>query len=174
MFTRMCFCVRAVLLLLVPVPAVGAQAIEPALAHRAVGAVRDYAHFTIFDDIDVSCDAGVITLTGRVTTPAKRQDIGELVERLDGVAGVRNRIQILPDSPLDAQLRQQIARAIYGHPAFWRYASMSRPPIHIVVEHARVTLTGSVGTESERTLAYTLAQVPAAAGVTNRLKIDPR
>ena len=173
MFTRMCFCVRAVLLLLVPVPAVGAQAIEPALAHRAVGAVRDYAHFTIFDDIEVSCDAGVITLTGRVTTPAKRQDIGELVERLAGVAGVRNRIQILPNSPLDAQLRPQIARAIYDHPAFWRYASMSRPPIHIVVENARVTLTGSVGTESERTLAYTLAQVPAAAGVTNRLKIDP-
>jgi osmotically-inducible protein OsmY len=174
MLTRMCFCVRAALLLLVPVPAVGAQAIEPALGQRAVSAVRDYAHFTIFDDIDVACDAGVITLTGRVTAPSKRQEIGELVEKIEGVAAVRNRIQILPDSQIDARLRQQIARAIYDHPAFWRYASMSRPPIHIVVEDARVTLTGSVGSETERTLAYTLAQVSAAAGVTNRLKVDLR
>ena len=83
-------------------------------------------------------------------------------------------IEILPNSPLDSQLRQQIARAIYDHPAFWRYASMSRPPIHIVVENARVTLTGSVESESERTLASALAQVSTAAGVTNRLKIDPR
>jgi hyperosmotically inducible protein len=162
------------MLLLVPMPAIAGQSFQPALAQRAIAAVRDSAQFTIFDDIDVECDAGVITLSGRVTTPFKRQEIGGLVEKLDGVAGVRNRIQVLPDSPVDSQLRQQIARAIYDHPAFWRYASMSRPPIHIVVEHGRVTLIGSVGSESERTLAYTLAQVSTAAGVTNRLKIDSR
>jgi osmotically-inducible protein OsmY len=174
MFKRMCFCCRAALLLLVPVPAVGGQAVEPMLAHRALAAVRDSAHFTIFDDIEIACDGGVITLTGRVTMPNKRQEIAQLVEKIDGVVAVRNRIEILPDSPIDSHLRQQIARAIYDHPAFWRYASMSRPPIHIVVEQARVTLTGTVSSESERTLAYTLAQVSTAAGVTNKLKVDSR
>jgi osmotically-inducible protein OsmY len=171
---RMLFHCCAALLLLVPAQVAGAQTAGGDLAHRAMAAIRDCTHFTIFDDVQVAVAAGEVTLTGWVTMPVKRQEIGALVEKLGGVTAVRNEIQVLPASPHDSHLRQKIARAIYDHPAFWRYASMSRPPIHIIVARGRVTLTGSVTSDTERMLAYTLAQVPAAVSVTNRLKIDSR
>jgi osmotically-inducible protein OsmY len=170
---RMLFHCCAALLLLVPAP-VGAQTAGDDLAHRAIAAIRDYTHFTIFDDVGIAVAAGEVTLTGSVTMPFKRQEIGALIEKLDGVTVVRNEIQVLPVSPHDSQLRRKIARAIYDHPAFWRYASMSRPPIHIIVARGRVTLTGSVTSDAERMLAYTLAQVPAASSVTNKLRVSSR
>jgi osmotically-inducible protein OsmY len=152
------------------VPA-AAQTIDRPLAERVLAAVRASSHFTIFDDVEVAVAEREVRLTGRVTKAHKQQEIGRLVERLDGVAHVRNDIRVLPPSVHDSQLRQQIARAIYNHPSFWRYASMSHPPIHIIVEHGHVTLTGSVSNEIERSLAYTLAQVPGSASVTNKLKM---
>ena len=115
---------------------------------------------------------GTVTLNGRVTSPQKRNDIGARVAKIDGIRSVVNDIGVLPDSPLDASIRTRIASAIYNHPSFWRYASMANPPIHIIVEHARVTLTGAVGTEVDRRLAYSLALVDGTLGVTNELKID--
>ena len=50
---------------------------------------------------------------------------------------------MLPVSQFDDELRFRIARAIYGNSAFWNYAAMANPPIHIVVNRGRVTLTAS-------------------------------
>ena len=41
-----------------------------------------------------------------------------------------------------------------------------------MVEHARITLTGRVASETERMLACSLAQVTGALGVTDKLKLD--
>jgi hyperosmotically inducible protein len=49
---------------------------------------------------------------------------------------------------------------------------MAQPPIHIVVDNGHVTLTGYVNNETERTLAYALAQVPGTFSVKNDLKLD--
>ena len=48
-------------------------------------AVNRYTHFTIFDDIDVAVMDGTVTLTGDVTMPYKRGDIGKRVAKVDGV-----------------------------------------------------------------------------------------
>jgi hyperosmotically inducible protein len=85
---------------------------------------------------------------------------------------VANDIRVLPVSNYDADLRVRVAQAIYGNPSFWRYAAMPTPPIHIVIEGGRVTLTGRVNGETERMLAYALAQVPGAFSVKNDLKLD--
>jgi hyperosmotically inducible protein len=85
---------------------------------------------------------------------------------------VRNQIEVLPVSQFDDSLRLQIARAIYGNPAFWQYAAMTNPPIHIVVEHGRVTLTGVVNNEVERALARSLASSSVAFSVGSELKTD--
>jgi osmotically-inducible protein OsmY len=69
----------------------------------------------------------------------------------------------------DEALRRLVARAIYGHPTFWRYASFPAPPIQITVEDGRVTLTGVVGSEIERALAGTLATGHGEVSVTNLL-----
>ena len=144
------------------------------LAERAAEAVRGYAQFTIFDDVSIEVNDGVARLTGWVTAPLKRTDIGARVSRVDGLEEVRNDIVVLPVSPHDSNLRTRIARAIYNHSAFWHYASMANPPIHIVVERGRVTLTGQVNNEVERRLAYALANVEGTFSVTNRLKLDKR
>jgi len=134
--------------------------------------VNRYVHFTIFDDVDAKVVDGVVTLTGRVTMPYKRDDIMKRVADVDGVREVRDNIQVLPVSQFDDRLRYQIARAIYGNPNFWNYAIMANPPIHIVVERGRVTLTGVVATEVDRMLARSLATQFGALSVTNALKTD--
>ena len=60
-------------------------------------------------------------------------------------------------SVADAELRHRVARAIYGEPTFWQDAARAQPPIQILVDHGRVTLTGTVRSEAERALARSLA-----------------
>jgi hyperosmotically inducible protein len=134
--------------------------------------VRQYTRFTIFDDVNVGIENGVVRLTGKVTAPFKKDDIGARVARVSGVLQVQNDLGVLPVSPFDDELRYRIARAIYGNASFWHYAAMANPPIHIVVENGRVTLTGVVGSNVERMLARSLATTFGAFSVKNDLKTD--
>src|SRR4029077_481363 len=134
--------------------------------------VDRYTQFTIFDDVSASVKDGVVTLTGKVTMPYKREDIEKRVAKVNGVATVRDEITVLPVSQFDDELRYRIARSIYRNSNFWNYAIMPNPPIHIVVEHGRVTLTGVVQSEVDRALARSLATQFGAPSVTNALKTD--
>ena len=135
-------------------------------------AVDRYVHFTIFDDVSASVKDGVVTLTGKVTMPYKRDDIERRVSKVDGVTSVRDSITVLPVSTFDDDLRIRIARSIYSNSNFWNYAIMPNPPIHIVVERGRVTLTGVVNSDIDRVLARSLASQFGAFAVTNELKTD--
>jgi osmotically-inducible protein OsmY len=137
-----------------------------------VDSVDRYTQFTIFDDISADVKNGVVTLSGKVTMPYKRDDIEKRVAKVDGVRTVRDNITVLPVSQFDEALRYKIARSIYGNSNFWNYAIMPNPPIHIVVEHGRVTLTGVVNNEVDRMLARSLASQFGALSVTNALKTD--
>ena len=134
--------------------------------------VERYTQFTIFDDVSANVKDGVVTLTGKVTMPYKRDDIARRVAKIDGVRSVTDRIDVLPVSQFDDQLRMRIARSIYGNANFWNYGIMPNPPIHIVVEHGRVTLTGVVQSNVDRMLARSLATQFGALSVTNDLKTD--
>jgi hyperosmotically inducible protein len=114
----------------------------------------------------------VVTLHGEVTQPFKRDDLEKRVARVDGVARVVNNVRVLPLSGFDDELRYRIARAIYGNANFWNYAIMANPPIHIVVDHGRVTLSGVVQSDVDRMLARSLASVPGVFSVTNALRTD--
>jgi hyperosmotically inducible periplasmic protein len=134
--------------------------------------VNTYPRFTIFDDVSIEVESGLVTLTGKVTMPYKREDIGKRAARVSGVREVRNQIDVLPVSSFDDELRYRIARAIYGSPSFWNYAAMANPPIHIIVERGRVTLTGVVNSNVERMLARSLATGWGELSVTNDLRTD--
>jgi hyperosmotically inducible periplasmic protein len=134
--------------------------------------VDRYTQFTIFDDVNASVKDGVVTLTGKVTMPFKRDDIEKRVAKIDGVRALQDNIDVLPVSQFDDELRLRIARSIYGNQNFWNYGIMPSPPIHIVVEHGRVTLTGVVQSDVERMLARSLATRFGALSVTNSLKTD--
>jgi hyperosmotically inducible protein len=134
--------------------------------------VRRYARYTIFDDVNASVRDGVVTLTGSVTAPLKKSEIEKRVTRVDGVVAVQNRIDVLPVSGFDDELRYRIARAIYGNQHFWSYAAMPNPPIHIVVDRGHVRLTGVVNSEVDRMMARSLATSFGAFSVNSQLRTD--
>jgi osmotically-inducible protein OsmY len=134
--------------------------------------VNQYAYFTIFDDVNANIENGTVTLTGKVTMPYKRSAIEKRVATVEGVQHVVNHLDVLPVSQFDDELRYRIARSIYGNSNFWNYAIMANPPIHIVVDHGRVTLTGVVQSNVDRMLARSLATQFGAMSVKNELKTE--
>jgi osmotically-inducible protein OsmY len=134
--------------------------------------VNRYSFFTIFDDVSASVESGNVTLTGKVTQSFKRDEIEKRVAKIDGVQHVADRIEVLPFSGFDQELRYRIARSIYGNANFWNYAIMANPPIHIIVEHGHVTLTGVVQSNVDRMLARSLATQFGAMSVKSELKTE--
>jgi hyperosmotically inducible periplasmic protein len=144
------------------------------LAAKVRHGILMYPHYTIFDNINYSVRDGSVELTGAVTQRYKKSDLGKIVQNIPGVTGVTNRIEVLPLSSMDNQLRQQVAGAIYRDPALSRYAIQARPPIHIIVDNGHVSLEGVVNNEMEREVAGIRA---SSAGlsfgpVTNNLRVE--
>jgi hyperosmotically inducible protein len=169
MFAR--YVAAALVLLAVSTPAFAQK--DNLQTFRAVQReVLRYPHFTIFDSVNAQVENGVVTLTGKVTMPYKRSEIERRVSRLTGIGEVHNRIEVLPVSQFDDQLRYRIARAIYSNPHFVGYGSQVNPPIHIIVDRGRVTLEGVVNSNVDRMLARSIASSFISFDVKNELKTD--
>lgn len=125
-------------------------------------------------ELDVlKAESDDVLANGKVTAPHKASEIANLVARVPGVREVDHRIETLPVSTFDDELRFTIASRIYRDPLFWNYAIQPNPPIHIVVDRGHVTLTGAVNSEVERRAAEMIARSTFAAfGVENKLKLD--
>lgn len=149
-----------------------AQIKDTDLGEAVARVVQRYPHVTVFDDVTVTVSNRCVTLTGWVTEPYKRDELGRLASRVDGTRTFTNAIVVLPVSITDDELRKRVAKAIYGNSMFWRYASMTYPPIHIIVESGNVILTGCVSDENERRMAYALAHVMGASTIRNDLRLD--
>ncbi len=162
----------ALVMLAMSAPAWAAGRTELEIFQDVSRQVLRYTQFTIFDSIHAQVDEGVVTLSGKVTMPYKREDIARRVVKVEGVRDVRNEITVLPVSLFDDELRLRIARAIYGNSNFWTYGAMVNPPIHIIVEGGRVTLEGVVNSNIDRMLARSIASSFLAFSVTNNLKTD--
>jgi hyperosmotically inducible protein len=140
------------------------------LFERIEHEVFQYPHYTVFDTVSVQIDGGSVIVTGRVTMPYKSEDIGRRIAKVKGVSKVDNRIEVLPASKSDDELRVRVFDAIYGHRTFQPYARQANPPIHIIVERGRLTLEGVVQDETERLLAMSLAGSRGALQVRNNLQ----
>jgi len=128
--------------------------------------------YSVFDNLAFRIDSDKVTLLGQVTRPVLKSDAEAVVKRIEGVASVKNDIEVLPLSPMDDQLRRAVFRAIYGEPGMQRYAIQPIPTIHIIVKNGNVTLEGVVDTEMDRNLANLRAnQVPNVFSVKNNLVV---
>jgi osmotically-inducible protein OsmY len=134
--------------------------------------VNRYTQFTIFDSVEAEVANGHVVLSGAVTMPYKKDDIERRAKSVIGVQSIENKIDVLPVSSMDDELRFRIARAIYGNSSFWNYAAMANPPIHIIVNRGHVTLVGVVNSNVERQLARSLATGFGEFTVKNELKTD--
>jgi hyperosmotically inducible protein len=158
--------------LVAPGAALPQPASETRLSQEVAKLVRQDPQITIFDHVDFRVEGSTVFLAGQVTTALKKVAIERKASSLDGVTALRTAISVLPASPSDDELRQRIARAIYGNPTFWSYAAMSNPPIHIIVDRGRVTLRGNVNTVGERTMARSLATGLGEVAVTDELVVN--
>lgn len=136
--------------------------------------INKLPYFGVFDDLSYSIDnAGVVTLSGATRTYVVRNSAVSAVKRLPGVTRVEDKIEVLPLSPYDDNIRLRAYNAIFGYPALSRYAINARPPIRIIVNQGNVTLAGVVNNELDRTLVYNRIQaLPGVFSVTNNLRLD--
>jgi osmotically-inducible protein OsmY len=137
-----------------------------------VDAVLGYVHYGVFDSVGVGVENGVVTLTGSVLQPWRKEDIQKRVARLEGVRELKNQIRVQPVSSFDDRLRAQLYRKIYGQGMFERFASMPNPPIHIVVENGNITLTGLVNSRVEKAVLESIARGSLAFKVDNQVQIE--
>jgi hypothetical protein len=159
-------------------------------------------YYSVFDFLAFKYDKGTATLMGYAYHPGLKSDAERAVKRASGVDTVVNKIEELPPSPNDDDLRWKVYYAIYRDPFLSRYApgggmlwghrhagrsgfySMDfddlpgmEPagdfPIHIVVKNQRVRLIGVVDNEGDKTIAGTKAkQVPGSFEVSNELAVE--
>jgi hyperosmotically inducible protein len=131
-------------------------------------------YFGVFDNIEYRVDGGTVTLSGAVTRPVLKSDAENVVKRIEGVNRVENKIDVLPPSPSDDQLRRRLFRAIYGDPSLEKYSLGVQKPIRIIVKMGHVTLEGVVDNETDKNLAGMRANgVPGIFSVTNNLRVVP-
>jgi hyperosmotically inducible periplasmic protein len=132
-------------------------------------------YYGVFDNLAYSVSNGTVTLYGQVTNPTLKSDAGNAVKGIEGVSRVDNRIEVLPLSPMDDQIRRAEYRAIYSEPSLNRYAIQAVPPIHIIVSNGKVTLVGVVANETDKNLAGLRANgVSGVFSVDNELRTEGR
>ena len=110
--------------------------------------------------------------SGKVRDYPDRSSAIEIVETTPGAKDVTNEIDVAPVSNFDDELRVRLARAIYGHSGFQKYALDPQGPIRIIVENGSVELAGVVLNEGDRQIAYIQANsVPGVFSVRNKLMV---
>jgi osmotically-inducible protein OsmY len=137
-------------------------------------AILRYPRYTVFDSVEYAVNDGVVILQGSVRQPWRRSDIDDQIARIAGVREVRNEIAVQGVSSFDDSLRRQLYRRIYGSvdSVMGTYASMANPPVRIIVDKGKVTLTGYVSSPVQRTLVGNIARQTLAFEVTNRIQIE--
>ncbi len=156
-------------------------------------------YYSVFDFLAFKYDRGTATLTGFAYAPTLKEDAERAVKRVPGVDTVEDRVEQLPVSPNDDQIRWRVYYSIYRDPFLSKYAPggallwghrhrfrgfaglwgdgyepAGDYPIHIIVRNGRVTLMGVVDNESDKTVAGNKARlVPGTFEVTNSLVVEP-
>ena len=129
-------------------------------------------YYSLFDDLEYSVNGDTVTLLGSVVNPTLKKDAENVVKRIEGVNKVNNQINVLPPSPMDDRIRQQVARAVSNQGGLYRYFMGAVPSIHIIVDNGRVTLKGVVDNDADKTQARLAAnQVPGVFSVKDDLLV---
>lgn len=127
-----------------------------------------------YDSLGFSANGGTVTLVGQVAEPAVKDDAQQAVERIEGVSGVVNDIEVLALSTSSARIRHDVFHAIYDDSELAARCGYSAMPIiHIVVGDGQVRLVGHVGSELDRNrILVRASEVPGAFKVIDDLRVE--
>ena len=126
---------------------------DQAMADAAASAIRRYSFFDVFGWVTATAEDGVVTLDGTVREPFQRSGYEAVVARVSGVARVVNKVEVLPLSAFDDQIRRAAVGAIYDAGTLRTLMRGPNPPIHVIVANGTVRLEGVVRNEMDRILA---------------------
>jgi hyperosmotically inducible periplasmic protein len=154
-----------------------AQNQEPKVQQNLIKEIRHQLvllpWYSVFDNLSFKIEGSKVILLGQVVRPTLKPDAEAAVKSIEGVSSVQNDIEVLPNSPMDNQLRRAVYRAIYSEPGLSRYAQSAVPSIHIIVKNGNVTLEGVADNETDKNLAGLRANgVPNVFSVKNNLVVS--
>jgi osmotically-inducible protein OsmY len=120
--------------------------------------------------IGVSVTDGVVTLTGEVSSYAERWNAERAVERIAGVRGIANEIEVkLTGERSDVDIAKAAVNALK-----WN-TLVPDDRITVKVENGWVTLKGEVDHDYERRAAERAVRyLPGVRGITNLVTVKPR
>jgi hypothetical protein len=184
----------------------GVTGVRPAAARAPKSTVEQIRkellqlpYYGVFDFLAFSYDQGTVTLMGFAYRPTLKTDAVRAVKRVPGVDTVVDKVEELPVSPFDDEIRWNAYYKIYGDPflsryhpgggmlwghnhpfdlgfhamgpaAFPGYEPAGDYPIHIIVKNGRIALYGVVDSEADKNVAGLRAhEVSGAFGVDNYL-----
>jgi osmotically-inducible protein OsmY len=120
--------------------------------------------------IGVAVEDGIATLTGEVSTFAEKWNAERAVERVEGVRGIVNRIEVkIVGDYSDTDIAREAADALR-----W---NLMVPPGKVIpkVENGYITLTGEVNYDFQRRAAEKAVRyIPGVKGVINLITIKPK
>jgi hyperosmotically inducible periplasmic protein len=156
-----------------PPPAVDSANYEAWLSNQVRHNLVMISFYSVFDNLEYRVEGTKVTLLGEVVNPVVADDAKSAVKHIEGVEAVDNKIEVLPPSRFDDQIRRAEFRAIYSYPGLQMYSLRSVPTIHIIVKNSNVTLEGAVATQADKNVAGIRAnEVPNVFSVTNNLRVD--
>ncbi len=137
-----------------------------------IDAILGEPRYGVFDSVSVSLKDGVVLLQGSVRQPWLKDALDRRIALVEGVRDIRNELRVAPSSTFDDRLRAELYRRIYGDDLFVRYSSWANPPIRIVVENGKVTLTGVVNDTVEQVKLGMIARGTLAFRVDNLVEVE--
>ena len=119
------------------------------------------------NEIDVNTINGIVTLTGDVDNILAKERANKIAKMVKGVRGTVNNIDVLQGSKTDAQIKNDIEKALLTDPATESYE------IFTSVLDGHATLSGEVESWQEKNLAAKVAKsVQGVTNVENNIQFD--
>lgn len=119
-------------------------------------------------NVQATVHDGHVTLTGDVEWLHQKEQAEVAVRHISGVRGVLNHIVVMPKT-VDRDVRRRIVRSLH------RNADVDGRHIEVAVTDDIVTLTGTVGSWSQREAAERGAgSAPGIRQVDNRIRVVPQ
>lgn len=119
--------------------------------------------------IDVDVDDGIVTLSGRVPNLLAKEIAVGLAQRVRGVVAVLDEMEVNTDRREDTALIADVSDALSADPATHRLT------VDVSANDNEVTLTGTVPSNGEKTLAGEVAMgVKGVIEVNNELNVEPK
>jgi hypothetical protein len=159
---------------------------------RVRRALERLPYYGVYDFLAFGIDNGVVTLKGYAHQPSLRREAEEMVRHATK-AEISNKIEILPASTFDDQIRWATYKQIYtdeiadryvaGGAMEARYALLDMArfpglepygtyPVHIIVKDRRVALIGVVINETDKAQIVTRARlVPHTLGFEDAIMV---